>query len=238
MKKSLRYALGGTSLFAALAGVSTPASAVFVAAVCQDLTCTTAPIIITDNGAGDTIPVPGAINFSMAAFGYSLLVNTSQSKPVIGSPLAPQLDLTFTATGIGTIFLYAGDTDFTADPASFLLSLAQTSSGGSGAVTGRAWGGTTNNALTFSPLIGAIGPLTGAASSGMLAGTYDPTVSPYSLGIGVQIVRTTAGTTTGDLNFSAAVPEPATWGMMLLGFAGIGMALRRTRKNGQLAQIA
>jgi hypothetical protein len=34
-----------------------------------------------------------------------------------------------------------------------------------------------------------------------------------------------------------AVPEPATWGMMLLGFAGIGMAVRRQRKPA-LAQIA
>lgn len=35
------------------------------------------------------------------------------------------------------------------------------------------------------------------------------------------------------------VPEPATWGMMLLGFAGIGMAMRRSRRrNGALMQIA
>ena len=36
-----------------------------------------------------------------------------------------------------------------------------------------------------------------------------------------------------------AVPEPATWGLMLLGFAGVGMALRRSRKRGTaLMQIA
>jgi len=34
-----------------------------------------------------------------------------------------------------------------------------------------------------------------------------------------------------------AVPEPSTWAMMLLGFAGIGMAVRRQRKPA-LAQIA
>ena len=35
----------------------------------------------------------------------------------------------------------------------------------------------------------------------------------------------------------AAVPEPATWAMMLLGFGGIGVAMRRRRKPA-LAQIA
>jgi len=36
-----------------------------------------------------------------------------------------------------------------------------------------------------------------------------------------------------------AVPEPATWAMMLVGFAGMGMALRGRRKhNGALLQIA
>ena len=36
-----------------------------------------------------------------------------------------------------------------------------------------------------------------------------------------------------------AVPEPATWAMMLLGFGGIGMAMRRGRKqSGRLLQIA
>jgi hypothetical protein len=34
-----------------------------------------------------------------------------------------------------------------------------------------------------------------------------------------------------------AVPEPATWALMLIGFAGIGMTLRRRRQTA-LAQIA
>jgi PEP-CTERM motif len=43
----------------------------------------------------------------------------------------------------------------------------------------------------------------------------------------------------GNLTFSpAAVPEPATWAMMLLGFAGIGFQLRRKRSGAALAQLA
>ena len=43
----------------------------------------------------------------------------------------------------------------------------------------------------------------------------------------------------GNLTFSPApVPEPATWAMMLFGFAGIGWQLRRTRRTGAIAQLA
>lgn len=35
-----------------------------------------------------------------------------------------------------------------------------------------------------------------------------------------------------------AVPEPATWAMMLLGFGGIGVTMRRRRRNASLMQIA
>lgn len=42
---------------------------------------------------------------------------------------------------------------------------------------------------------------------------------------------------TSRYNF-AAVPEPATWAMMLLGFGGIGASMRRQRRTNRLAQIA
>lgn len=41
----------------------------------------------------------------------------------------------------------------------------------------------------------------------------------------------------GVIRTAVAVPEPATWGMMLLGFGGMGMMLRRRRRP-VLAQIA
>jgi len=41
------------------------------------------------------------------------------------------------------------------------------------------------------------------------------------------------------VNFSvSAVPEPATWAMMLIGFGGVGMVIRRRRKTLGLARLA
>lgn len=67
----------------------------------------------------------------------------------------------------------------------------------------------------------------------------------FLLGTGQHTLSFTAtntsnvlGTYSGNFNFALApVPEPATWAMMLLGFAGIGMAVRRNRRPA-LAQIA
>ncbi len=37
---------------------------------------------------------------------------------------------------------------------------------------------------------------------------------------------------------TAAVPEPATWAMMLVGFGGIGLTLRRRRRNASMLKVA
>jgi hypothetical protein len=56
----------------------------------------------------------------------------------------------------------------------------------------------------------------------------------------IHLNPTSAGSSNAQLyTTGGAVPEPATWGMMLLGFAGIGMALRRSRRrSGALMQVA
>jgi hypothetical protein len=47
-----------------------------------------------------------------------------------------------------------------------------------------------------------------------------------------------ASVVTGNFTFYVqAVPEPATWALMLLGFGGIGLSLHRRRKPA-LAQLA
>lgn len=47
------------------------------------------------------------------------------------------------------------------------------------------------------------------------------------------------GLSNAALFSTGAVPEPATWAMMLLGFGGIGVAMRRSRRRGSaLMQVA
>jgi len=233
MNQNLVRSLLAAATFTVATGASSPAHAVFVATICNDIQCTGGDdFTVQDNQAGDSIPMAGALNFTAAAFGYTLLVNTSQSKPMVGSAAAPQLDLTFAATSTGAtgnVFLYVSDTDFVGSGA-FNFTIGGTNSGVDGSVTGRAWGGTSNTALQFSGanLISALGPFTTTAYSGNTTGSFNAGVNPYSLTIGTQISRTAAGTSTGDLNLQvSAIPEPSTWALLLMGPVLIGFVARR-----------
>jgi hypothetical protein len=52
------------------------------------------------------------------------------------------------------------------------------------------------------------------------------------------VFSTQGGQSTTFSATTVALPEPGTWGMMLLGFGAIGFAMRRRRRTTALAQIA
>ena len=97
------------------------------------------------------------------------------------------------------------------------------------------------NTLTIYALLGGVP--TGSAVMQYSGGpTHAITLLPASFGAGNY--RLTFGGTTsggggeaGTLSFFAAVPEPSTWAMMLIGFGAIGLTMRR-RTRPALAQIA
>lgn len=62
-------------------------------------------------------------------------------------------------------------------------------------------------------------------------GLVDDTATIHGLRFGGSYVLV-SGTATGDIVTPGAVPEPATWAMMLLGFGAVGFAMRRTRRAG------
>jgi len=71
--------------------------------------------------------------------------------------------------------------------------------------------------------------ISGATFSGIMISSTSP--------ISVFQVKQNSYQVAGSTPPVGSVPEPATWALMLLGFGGIGMALRRRRKAG-LLQIA
>ena len=91
-----------------------------------------------------------------------------------------------------------------------------------------------------------IGTLTGTSSNAQITWSaggvnlggflYTVTNSPLAL-VPPSVTGPAGPGATSIQGYVAAVPEPATWGMMLLGFGAMGMAMRRRRRP-VLTQVA
>ena len=166
-----------------------------------------------------------AANAAVTVVGGSV-VNLGVPTPVVGPS---GLTINFGQEPIGAT--QTGSFSFNTDGSAYLANILVGTS-------------TTGETITSASLIGP-----GLAIS--------PIFTPFTIGnvtgLGASNINLLAGSTytfsfNGSGNNDAAVggnislalapvPEPATWGMMLLGFAGIGMAIRR-RRQPALAQLA
>ncbi len=157
---------------AAVALVSTPAraDASFQAWICDTQFCFGGDaFVVDDNSALDNDPAAGSIAFVHATGGLTTVVNVSQSKPILPQP---SMDLNFVASGVGTAYLYAADTDFTA--VSSLKGSLDGNWSGNGTIEGILYGGDNN----------AQGTLSSPVSTGLIS------TSPFS----AQIFKAAATT--------------------------------------------
>jgi hypothetical protein len=98
-------------------------------------------------------------------------------------------------------------------------------------------GGTVTGGVYSGGTLVSGGSISGSSNSLTLADVALTPNTNYTFQYSGNLGRT-PGNISGNGAFAlAAVPEPATWGLMLLGFGGMGLMLRRRRRP-VLAQLA
>jgi hypothetical protein len=95
-----------------------------------------APVTITDNGPGDTLPDVGIIGYTGAVQGFHVQVTTGASKPFLGGSSFAQLSThtaTVTGNAPGTLTIKVTDTDYLLSPS---VGAARLTSGMGGVTSG------------------------------------------------------------------------------------------------------
>ena len=173
------------------------------------------------NSATITAPVPTGTNsitaFAAPALPTDLLDSTSLNITTAG-PLTFSVFVTAqgltSPTGLNTF-----QSNFTSNtlPAGWSVTEATFIDAGNGLFTT----GSPLSTATFNAIGTSVKTALGNAGAG-----------PYSLTEVYTVNATGAGTVLSTISMSAAVPEPSTWAMMILGFIGVGfMAYRRRDKQ-------
>jgi hypothetical protein len=139
---------------------------------------------------------------------------------------ATQSTIDWSANPVGTSF--TGFIEFTNTLAGLYEITVQTSTPG-GLITDAAFTG-----LGGSPTIAS---MTANTTNNITLGPVSP-IDAGDYRVAFSGTTPAGGVATGNLTFQTIpVPEPATWALMILGFGGIGFALRRRRRPA-LAQLA
>lgn len=181
----------------------------------------TTTVTIMDGSGMDMSAMPGVIIFNGILGVWDINVSTGLTKPVIGSPSDPHMDLNSIdhSTGPGFLKITFTDTGFIATPGTITAGIGGTQQNGSVRFT----------AYQNLSLLTDSGTLSGspftAANSAPLSG-----LTPYSLTEEVIINHTAAGVTSWDATLDVTlVPEGDTM-FAMAGLAVVAGALTLRRK--------
>lgn len=224
-KYSLASFISSSAVLAvvALAGVQTADAATVFTSQAAFNAATTASGVDTFTGFSTTGVTPSPIARSAGPYGYFAAAETSTFFGA-GTAADPWLS---TNTGTDSITFYNFATAISAIGANFFGS----------DISGNFQSG--NIALSLTDSFGVTShTIIGAATSSFVGFVSDGTITSLTVSAlqpGIGYLWPTVDDLTLAQGLTAAVPEPSTWAMMILGFAGVGYMSYRRRKQAALA---
>jgi uncharacterized protein (TIGR03382 family) len=213
--------------------------------------------LFVSDGAGDTVTVNGTTGVIMTTGtvsgvvavttplghlhldavinGVHITSTTGSSKPILGSPAAPEMDLTTSVTKTGgpasTLTFSLTDTGFGSGPTNtFLATFGGTNNGSTSTLRASVDGTNTEFGAPAASSL-TLGPFSGASFAQTLGTTFPTVPNPYSMTLTTTVALVAgAASQSSDGHILSAAPEPGTVALALSGLPVLGLLWARRRR--------
>jgi hypothetical protein len=164
------------------------------------------------------------------SFGVFTLNSVTGTGDVVLPSLLSSTSTNTSTTGAGTLDIYVLETDLAASTVNggFVSSLTSNTLPTGWSVTESTFFDAANSGAFGAGVSLASHPFT-TIGTAVIGAAANP-AAPFALTEQYHIVASSSGTALSTINV-ASVPEPATWGLMLVGFGGLGAMLRSNRRR-------